>query len=377
MKHDSIASGTGRRLQVDRFALDGRDYRCSHILHDVIPPNLGVESPLVSVIVTNYNYGRYIGQCLDSIVQQTYPSFECIVVDDASTDDSIERVEAYLREHAGNRRLRLLRHQHNQGQMAAFSTGLREASGVFVTFVDADDLLLPDFLDTHAGVHCNFPPVALTCSSQYVIAENGALIAAYDTAAAAYGRLMSELPQNIWHEFWFGTTTSAMMFRRSALDLIFPTQHDGYRICADNYLSKFATLLGSCILIPSRHGLYRRHGGNNFADLPVVGRHIRIGRDDTSSLHARTTDEIRMHLLRRGEDFRALMSKNQYLQLLGRVTPPSALRGDIMREAVAAGALSRRDRRRLVRTVISNMFRKHKHLGHIREVFDAPAKVKG
>ena len=369
MKYASITRGAGRRLQVD-----DQDHRCSHILHDVIPPNLGIKSPLVSVIVTNHNYGQYIGQCLDSIAEQTYPSFECIVVDDASTDDSIERVEAYVREHAANRRLRLLSHERNQGQMGAFWTGLREASGVFVTFVDADDLLLRDFLDTHVGVHCNFPPVALTCSSQYVIAEDGALIAAHDTAASAYGRLMSELPQNVWHNFWFGTSTSAMMFRRSALDLIFPTQHDGYRICADYYLSKFATLLGSCILIPSRHGLYRRHGENSFSDLPVVGRHIRKGRDDTSPLHARTTDQIRMHLLRRGAHFRALMSGSQYLRLLGLVTPPSALRGDIMREAVAAGALTRKERRRLVRTVLSDMFRKHR--GHLREVFDAPVKVK-
>jgi glycosyltransferase involved in cell wall biosynthesis len=361
---------------MDEFALDGRDYRCSHILHDVLPSNIGIGGPLVSVIVTNYNYGRYIGQCLESIARQTYPSFECIVVDDASADDSIDRVQAYVREHADGRRLRFLRHEHNHGQMAAFSTGLREASGVFVTFVDADDLLLPDFLDTHVGVHCNFPPVAVTCSSQYVIADDGALIGVYDTAAAAHGRLMSELPQNIWQRFWFGTTTSAMMFRRSVLDLIFPTQHDGYRICADNYLSKFATLLGGSILIPSRHGVYRRHGRNNFADLPVVGREIGFSREDNRGRppHASAIDEIRRHALRRSEEFRAILGDGKYLKLLRRVTPPWVLRGDIMREAMAAGALSKKERRRLVRTVLSDMLRKRR--GHIREVFYAPVKVK-
>jgi glycosyltransferase involved in cell wall biosynthesis len=310
-------------------------------MHDVMPPHLGIESPLVSVIVTNYNYGRYVGQCLDSIVQQTYPSFECIVVDDASTDDSIERVEAYVREHAGNRRLRLLRHEHNQGQMAAFWTGLQEASGVFVTFVDADDLLLPDFLDTHVGVHCNFPPVALTCSSQYVIAENGALIAANDTAAATYGRLMSVAPQDSPGPL---PSTSAMMFRRGALDLIFPTQHGGYRICADNYLGLFARLLGSCILIPSRHGLYRRHGQNNYANVPVIGGEIGYNREENQGRppHASAIGEIRKHLRRQSEDFRAVLGDREYLRLLRRVT-----------------TWSERKQRR-----------------HIREVFGAPAKVK-
>ena len=95
--------------------------------------------PLVSVIVPTYNYGRFIGQTLDSLRAQTFRGWECVVVDDGSTDDTEEVVAGYS---ARDARVRYLR-QANQRQAVAKNTGLADARGKYVQFLDADDLLEP------------------------------------------------------------------------------------------------------------------------------------------------------------------------------------------------------------------------------------------
>lgn len=99
--------------------------------------------PLVSVIVPTYNYGRFIGQTLDSLRAQTCDGWECVVVDDGSTDDTEEVV---ARVSAVDARVRYVR-QANQRQAVAKNTGLAESRGRYVQFLDADDLLEPSKLE--------------------------------------------------------------------------------------------------------------------------------------------------------------------------------------------------------------------------------------
>jgi glycosyltransferase involved in cell wall biosynthesis len=99
-----------------------------------------VKEPLVSVIVPSYNHGIYLPDAVDSVLNQTHSSVEVIVVDDGSTDktrDAIGRYGAQVR----------YEYQRNQGLAAARNTGLRLASGDFVVFLDADDLLLPTMIE--------------------------------------------------------------------------------------------------------------------------------------------------------------------------------------------------------------------------------------
>src|SRR5688500_7922397 len=99
--------------------------------------------PLVSVVVPTYNYARFIGETFDSLRAQTYADWECVVVDDGSTDDTVE-VVARWRER--DPRIRYLR-QPNQRQAAAKNTGLKEARGRYIQFLDADDLVEPRKLE--------------------------------------------------------------------------------------------------------------------------------------------------------------------------------------------------------------------------------------
>ena len=100
---------------------------------------------LISIIVPIYNVEKYLRECLDSIQKQTYQNFECIMVNDGSTDNSKQIAEEYL----VDSRFTLI-NQSNQGLSSARNTGIshiREES-TFISFVDSDDYIYPDFLET-------------------------------------------------------------------------------------------------------------------------------------------------------------------------------------------------------------------------------------
>lgn len=100
-----------------------------------------MKTPLISIIVPIYNVAPYLPRCLDSIVGQTYKNLEIILVDDGSTDNSLEICHQYA---AKDSRMRVI-HQENKGLAGARNTGLEDVHGEFVTFVDSDD-----WLDLHA-----------------------------------------------------------------------------------------------------------------------------------------------------------------------------------------------------------------------------------
>ena len=99
---------------------------------------------MISVIVPVYNVETYLVECLDSIQNQTYTDFEVILVNDGSTDGSQAICERYCKE---NRRFHLL-NQENQGLSAARNTGVAASRGEFIAFVDSDDMILANYLET-------------------------------------------------------------------------------------------------------------------------------------------------------------------------------------------------------------------------------------
>lgn len=107
--------------------------------------------PVVSVVIPIFNRERYLAQAMDSILAQTLTDFELLMVDDGSSDSSCEIVRAYT-----DPRIRLIRHERNRGVAAARNTGITEARGRYLAFLDSDDVAYPDrlqrqveFLDRH------------------------------------------------------------------------------------------------------------------------------------------------------------------------------------------------------------------------------------
>lgn len=118
------------------------------------------DDPLVSVITPAFNDAEYIEECVRSVVEQTLGNVEIIVVDDASTDDTPAVVTAI--DAPG---LRYFRHERNQGPAAARNTGLQDARGRYVAFLDADDAMNRDNLARKVEVLERHPRVAMVHSA--------------------------------------------------------------------------------------------------------------------------------------------------------------------------------------------------------------------
>jgi glycosyltransferase involved in cell wall biosynthesis len=100
------------------------------------------ENPLVSVYITNFNYGSYLKQCVESVLKQTLPDFELIIIDDGSTDNSKEIIEQY-RELEGV----TIIYQQNKGLNITNNVAMRVAKGKYLMRLDADDYLVPEALE--------------------------------------------------------------------------------------------------------------------------------------------------------------------------------------------------------------------------------------
>lgn len=98
--------------------------------------------PLISVVVPVYNVEKYLSECIESILNQTYRNLEIILVDDGSTDSSGKICEVYKKQSS----LISVIHMVNNGQAAARNVGIKHAKGEYITFVDSDDVISPNMI---------------------------------------------------------------------------------------------------------------------------------------------------------------------------------------------------------------------------------------
>ncbi len=127
----------------------------------------------LSVVVPNFNHAHCIGRALRALLRQSPPPDEIIIVDDASTDDSIRVIEALQREQPS---IRLLRHPANRGAPAALNTGLAAAAGKFVYFAAADDFVLAGFFATAIAALIEHPQAAYVCARVVVVDSAGRIV---------------------------------------------------------------------------------------------------------------------------------------------------------------------------------------------------------
>ena len=128
-------------------------------------------APTISVIIPMYNAEKYIAECLDSVLVQTFQDFEVILVNDASTDGSRQIAESYLEKFGG--RLAIYDNQKNLGVSATRNKGLEISRGEYVFFMDADDLILPNGLKRLYGLAKSFDVDVVNCTGHYDLSDDG------------------------------------------------------------------------------------------------------------------------------------------------------------------------------------------------------------
>lgn len=129
--------------------------------------------PTVSVIIPNYNYGRFLSEAIESVLSQTYACSEIIVVDDGSTDDSLNVLAQY--EKKGVKVIR----QKNCGVGAARNAGAKASSGDFIAFFDADDIWLPHKIERQLELFQSDKEIGLTTVGVREFGKDGKTIAKY------------------------------------------------------------------------------------------------------------------------------------------------------------------------------------------------------
>ncbi|MEE8424808.1 MAG: glycosyltransferase [Elusimicrobiota bacterium] len=241
--------------------------------------------PRVSVIVINYNYGRYLSRAVSSVLAQEVPAggMEILVVDDGSTDDSKDRISPYLE------KVRWIE-KRNGGQVSAFNTGMREAKGEFVALLESDDFWESTKL--------------AQCLARLTAQPEAAMVQHWLTQADADGNSLPGFsypdgPTQVDLDVYLRRSlpyigASCVVFRRAALEKHLPLP-EKFLYGADACLRLLAATKGPILVIPKRLGTRRLHGKNLFGgtvydDRDKLERTLKF-HWDMASYHRRVLDE--------------------------------------------------------------------------------------
>ncbi len=267
--------------------------------------------PLVSFVVTSYNYEKYILETLESIKSQTYKNFEIIVVDDCSKDKSCDIVEDFISNNQ-NLKITLIKHKKNAGQLAAMITGLKTSKGQFISFIDSDDVLSEEYAASHISVHLQ-SSVAFTSCTIVEIGQENEIHTIKSTASPSNKniKLLKQISKNIENseileiplEYeilknkhfggWYWSPNSSAMFRKASIELIKDYKNtDAWRICPDKFLFNFAHLIGGSAIIYSPLVGYRRHN-DNAGNCSLVTGDKRLHSDYTTEINIKNNLKIR------------------------------------------------------------------------------------
>ncbi len=124
-------------------------------------------NPLISIVLPIYNVGEYLSKCLDSIASQTYSNLEILLIDDGSTDGSSEICERYR---AKDKRFKVI-HKDNAGVSSARNCGIRAMTGKYMTFIDPDDMVAVDYVETlYRSIEENHAQISI-CGVKTVFSE--------------------------------------------------------------------------------------------------------------------------------------------------------------------------------------------------------------
>ena len=224
--------------------------------------------PLVSVVIPAYNVARYIGDAVQSVLDQDYDRKEIIVVDDGSTDDTREVLERF------GARIRLER-QENAGSAVARNRGVSAAAGEYIAFLDGDDVWLPGKLRAQVAYMEAHPDVGCTCTRWVEWRRSGDAFPPLDRLVqlpAPAGERIRPIPEEsgwLYHRILteFLVWTSTVMVRRCTLEEAGPFNPDLRRGQDFDYWIRLSRLT-PIHKLDAIFAAYRLHGAGTTVSCP-------------------------------------------------------------------------------------------------------------
>lgn len=184
-------------------------------LYERLLTEYGLYDPKVSIIIPVYNVQDYLPQCLDSVLAQSYVNWGAVLVDDGSTDGSGSICDDYARRDS---RIRVI-HQANAGAANAKNTGLDHADGAYVTFLDSDDWVEPDWLETLIGTAKEQQADVVECDFQKEYVERSEIENGWENAIFTAESYLSQYLSNwtcslFWNKLYRADLLKNIRFRR-------------------------------------------------------------------------------------------------------------------------------------------------------------------
>jgi len=229
--------------------------------HTADQPTGGLRPRSASIIINNYNYGQFVGQAIESALDQTHPA-QVIAVDDGSTDDSREIIARFE-----SRVLPIFK--PNGGQGSAMNEGFAMATGDIVLFLDSDDLLNTNAVSTLLSQWQ--PDTVLAQYPLKIVDRDGTTVLGIHPdppSSLSQGDVRVELLKT----GSFGVNvTSGLAFSRLAMASVMPMPADEFWDAADGYLVRAAGFIGHVQRLDEPLGSYRKHGQNDSAVFATAG----------------------------------------------------------------------------------------------------------
>lgn len=237
--------------------------------------------PLVSILINNYNYERFIGKAIDSALDQTYPHTEVIVVDDGSTDNSRGIITSYKEQI-----IPVLK--QNGGQASAFNEGFAMSKGEIICFLDSDDFFVPEKVAKVVSVFSSYPDIGWCFHRlKLVDANTGELIrlSRHQESSRQYD-CRSDIRSGKLSFSGSGPATSGLCFTRPLLEQILPMFESEASAAADRYIKYVTMALSKGFFLNEPLTLQQIHGKNALSNME--GKQQFIARERTlAAFHIR------------------------------------------------------------------------------------------
>lgn len=137
----------GENIHTNDMDNGEQEYKPMYTIDNIRSLEEKLFTPIVSIIIPVYQVSDYVERCLRSVISQTYKAIECIIVDDAGKDDSIEKCERLIASYNGPIQFKIVHHQENRGVSAARNTGTSSATGEYLFYLDSDDIITSDCIE--------------------------------------------------------------------------------------------------------------------------------------------------------------------------------------------------------------------------------------